>query len=203
MGAVAASPLSGLPVRKGTEMKYATILADPPWPFKTYVGDKVPARSKKQPYETMAFKDIANLPIQDIAADDCALFCWVTWPTIHDALHTVQKWGFTYKTAGFVWVKTTKIDPHKPSMGLGYWTRSNSEPCLLFTRGNPKRRETGKSVLQPIIEPRRVHSQKPAEARRRIMQLVEGPYVELFARESSPGWDQAFSNQGTLLDCAV
>ena len=181
-------------------MKYATILADPPWPFATYSGDKVPARSKKQPYSTMSFSEIAALPVPNIAADDCALFCWVTWPTIHDALHTVQKWGFTYKTCAFVWVKTTKTDGHKPAMGLGYWTRANSEACLLFTKGHPKRKDTGKAVLQPIIEPRRLHSRKPEEAKRRIMQLVDGPYVELFARETTENWHQAFSNQGTLLD---
>ena len=181
-------------------MKYSTILADPPWPFETYTGNKVPARSKKQPYKTMTFEEIANLPIQNIAAENCALFCWVTWPTIHHALHTITKWGFQYKTCAFIWVKTTKIDNTKPAMGLGYWTRSNSEPLLLFTKNKPKRKDTGKSILQPILEPRRLHSRKPNEARKRIMELVDGPYCELFARETFSGWDQAFSNEGTLLD---
>jgi hypothetical protein len=44
-------------------------------------------------------------------------------------------------------------------MGLGYWTRANSEVCLLATRGKPKRQSA--SVRQGIIEPLREHSRKP------------------------------------------
>jgi hypothetical protein len=72
------------------------------------------------------------------------------------------------------------------SMGLGYWTRANSEPCLLATRGKPKRRDGG--VKQGIIEPKREHSRKPDCVPGRIERLVEGPYLELFARTQRPGW---------------
>ena len=73
-------------------------------------------------------------------------------------------------------------------MGLGYWTRANTEPCLLATRGKPKRLNA--DVRQGIIEPRREHSRKPDGIHERIERLVAGPYVELFARQSGrPGWD--------------
>lgn len=64
--------------------------------------------------------------------------------------------------------------------GLGYWTRANSEPCLLATRGKPKRLDKG--VSQIICSPRSAHSQKPDEMYDRIERLVEGPYLELFHR---------------------
>jgi N6-adenosine-specific RNA methylase IME4 len=71
-------------------------------------------------------------------------------------------------------------------VGMGYWTRANSEPCLLATRGKPKR--INADVRQGIIEPRREHSRKPDCVPARIERLVEGPYLELFARTQRPGW---------------
>jgi N6-adenosine-specific RNA methylase IME4 len=72
-------------------------------------------------------------------------------------------------------------------MGSGYWTRANSEVCLLATRGNPKRLDAG--VRQAIVEPRRQHSRKPDCVHDRIERLVAGPYLELFARQRRPNWD--------------
>jgi N6-adenosine-specific RNA methylase IME4 len=72
-------------------------------------------------------------------------------------------------------------------MGLGYWTRANTEPCLLATRGKPKRLNA--DVRQLIIEPRREHSRKPDCVHSRIERLVAGPYLELFARAPRKGWD--------------
>lgn len=72
-------------------------------------------------------------------------------------------------------------------MGLGYWTRANSEVCLLGTRGKPKRKDN--TVRQGIIEPIRQHSRKPDCVHERIERLVAGPYVELFARQKRPNWD--------------
>jgi N6-adenosine-specific RNA methylase IME4 len=70
---------------------------------------------------------------------------------------------------------------------MGYWTRANTEPCLLATRGRPKRLNA--DVRQAIIEPRREHSRKPDGIHKRIERLVAGPYLELFARQQRPGWD--------------
>ena len=78
-------------------------------------------------------------------------------------------------------------DDIEPDMLLGYWTRSNSEICLLATRGQPKRMAT--DVRQAIIAPRREHSRKPDGIHERIERLVAGPYCELFARQTRPGWD--------------
>jgi len=75
----------------------------------------------------------------------------------------------------------------RDQMGLGYWTRANSEVCLLATRGKPKRKHA--DVRQAILEPRREHSRKPDCVYDRIERLVDGPYLELFARQTRPGWD--------------
>jgi N6-adenosine-specific RNA methylase IME4 len=171
---------------------YGAILADPPWRFETRSA-KGRDRSPDKHYKQMAPWEIANLTVSSIAKDNAVLFLWVTWPLLNNALSVMTAWGFQYKTCAFAWVKAdvSTVDmfdaPKDADMKLGYWTRANSEVCLLATRGNPKRRHA--DVRQGIIEPARQHSRKPDCVYDRIERLVPGPYVELFARKQHPGWD--------------
>jgi N6-adenosine-specific RNA methylase IME4 len=172
---------------------YGAILADPPWDFKTWSGTPN-ARGPQNHYSTMEMDGIASLPVGDLAADDCVLFMWTCWPVLLAAPQIIEAWGFTYKTCAFDWMKAhaKQIDMFRDDadvqVGLGYWTRANTEPCLLATRGKPKRLNA--DVRQGIIAPRREHSRKPDGIHDRIERLVAGPYVELFARQSDrPGWD--------------
>ena len=71
--------------------------------------------------------------------------------------------------------------------GLGIWTRGNAEICLLATKGHPKRQAA--NIHQFIISPIEAHSKKPDEARAKIISLMgDLPRVELFARQTPPGW---------------
>lgn len=170
-----------------TENKYQIIYADPPWTFKTYSEKGKLKKSAECHYSCMKKKDIQQLPIQKIASDDCVLFLWVTFPCLEEGLELIRKWGFTYKTCAFNWVKKNKKSDTW-FWGLGYWTRANSELCLLATRGKPKR--ISKSVHQVIVSNIREHSRKPDEVRDRIVELCgDIPRVELFARQSVSGWD--------------
>lgn len=171
---------------------FGAILADPPWGFQCWDGKdkKVASRGSVTPYSTMEMTDIASLPVADLAAENCALFMWCVWPTLPEAFGVLGAWGFKYKTCGFLWMKA---DPYRlfaleedVYMGLGYWTRANTEPCLIGTRGKPKRKDAG--VRQGVIAPRREHSRKPDGIHERIERLVAGPYLELFARAERPGW---------------
>jgi N6-adenosine-specific RNA methylase IME4 len=73
-------------------------------------------------------------------------------------------------------------------MGLGYWTRANSELCLLGTKGRPKR--VSRAVPQVCDARVMKHSKKPEEIRERIVNLCgDIPRIELFAREKCEGWD--------------
>jgi N6-adenosine-specific RNA methylase IME4 len=164
--------------------RYQTILADPPWQFDTW-SDKGKGRSAERHYPTLDINMLCEMPVGRLYATDCTLFLWATWPRLDEALRLIKRWGFTYKTLGFIWVKTTKDG--LPMMGTGFWTRANSEPCLLATHGRPRRFDRG--VSQVVLAPRGRHSAKPPEVRTRIQRLVEGPYAELFARERAPGWD--------------
>lgn len=135
----------------------------------------------------MKKEEIFELPVSEIADDNCILFLWVTFPCLKEGLQTIEKWGFCYKTCGFTWIKKNRKSEGL-FWGLGYWTRANAEICLIATKGNPKRES--KSVHQVIISRIEEHSKKPDETRDRIVKLCgDVPRIELFARQSAEGWD--------------
>jgi len=164
--------------------KYEIVYADPPWGY----NDKSKHRGGAvRYYDTMSVEDIMNFPVKDIIANNAILFLWVTFPFLQAGLNTIEAWGFKYKTIGFNWIKFNKKTPSL-FWGMGHWTRSNSELCLLGIRGKPKR--ICKSVHSVIIDKVKKHSQKPDAVRKRIVELMgDLPRVELFARDQSDGWD--------------
>lgn len=144
-------------------------------------------------------EELKALPLLTLMADDCAVFMWATWPMLPTALEVGAAWGLTYKTLAFDWLKRTSTGEHW-HIGMGYWSRANSEPCLLFTRGNPKRKDKGVRQLivdntsqlplfPPLVNRVMGHSVKPDEAYCRIERLVDGPYIDVFARRKRKGWD--------------
>ena len=169
------------------DKKYNIIYADPPWQYKTWSGKGKEKKSAENHYPCMKKEDIQNLPVQNISANDCVLFLWVTMPCLEEGLELIRKWGFTYKTCGFTWVKKNKKSDSY-FWGLGYWTRANAELCLIATKGKPKR--VSKSVHQICDAKIMEHSKKPNEIRERIVKLCgDLPRIELFARQCADGWD--------------
>ncbi len=205
---------------------FGCILADPPWRFATFSpkgkgrspdGKRTNANGNftdglnnapERHYATMDLADIKALPVRDVAARDCLLLMWAVDPLLPQAIEVGEAWGFTYKTVGFVWAKERREtstrgrgveddDLRRFPIGTGYWTRANPEQCLLFTRGSPKRLSA--AVRKLLIAPRREHSRKPDEQYERIERLVAGPYLEMFARQSRPGWS-SWGNETTKFD---
>jgi len=165
--------------------KYQIIYADPPWQFKNY-NDKTATNWVGEHYKQMTTEDVCNLPIPKISDKDCILFIWATFPRLPDCLEVIKAWGFTYKTLGFNWYKENQDS--SLFFGMGYWTRANSEICLLATKGHPKRQDT--NVFQVVRHPRLKHSQKPSIIKTKIVELMgDLPRIELFAREKTEGWD--------------
>ena len=166
-----------------TIQKYQAIYADPPW---DYQQCRLSGSAKKH-YPTMRIEELCALPVAEIADRDCALFLWATFPQLPEALRLIQAWGFVYKTVAFVWLKQNR-KALTWFYGLGFWTRSNAEICLLATKGHPKRQSAG--IHQLVISPVERHSKKPDEVREKIVELMgDVPRIELFARQQTPGWD--------------
>lgn len=168
-------------------MSFDVIYADPPWKFHTR-SPKGGGRSPERHYPTMSLAEMCRLPVGDLAARNAALFLWVTWPTIlRDVPELLKAWGFEYRTVAFVWVKQ---NPKNGGLfcSLGYYSRGNTEPCLLAVRGRMP--VAVHDVHQVVMAPRGRHSEKPAEVYDRIERLYPGrSYLELFARRKGrPGW---------------
>jgi N6-adenosine-specific RNA methylase IME4 len=181
--------------------KYSIILADPPWRFETWSRATGLGRSADQYYPTMTLENICELPVANLIEDNCALFLWCVWPSIFDARKVIEAWGFTYRTLAWEWVK---LNPRGEGLhlGLGFYTRSNVEPCLLAVKGDMP--VAIRSEQNLLIAPVRGHSQKPDEQYAKIKRLYpEGKRLELFARQKWPDWDCWGNNVSESIDLDI
>jgi N6-adenosine-specific RNA methylase IME4 len=171
--------------------KFDVILADPPWHYHR----KQCQGAAKGHYATMTDTAIMKMEIGVLAADQSVLFMWATGPKLDVALETMQQWGFEFGGVFLTWVKTTQTG--KPVFGMGHYSRSSCEYCLMGFRGGVPELPSD-LVLEAL---RREHSRKPDEARRHIEQFLEQDWLrpsaargeplrklELFARSSASGW---------------
>ena len=189
--------------------KYQIIYADPPWKYNSRANHKTRFRGGAcGHYDLMSMDEIKKLPIQDLANNNCALFMWVTFPYLEEQIKLFKHWGFRYRTVGFNWIKTNKRQnleqysylPTEPDpfFGVGYYTKSNSELCLLGIKGQLEVLDN--SISSIVIAQRREHSRKPDEIRDKIIRLFgDLSRIELFAREKTEGWDV----WGNEVDCDI
>lgn len=180
---------------------FKCILADPPWHFRPrtalQMSNWTSRRDAEKHYAVLGVDDISAMPVKDLSAPDSHLFLWTTGPCLPQAFQVMESWGFRYSAVAFVWVKLKRsynplqlrILPAAESdlhFGLGLTTRKNTEFVLLGRRGNAHR--NAKDVREVIMAPRREHSRKPDEIYSRIERYCDGPYLELFARQTRPQW---------------
>jgi N6-adenosine-specific RNA methylase IME4 len=200
--------VSDLEALAETGKRFSVISADPAMAFETWGGEGGKTHTSADAhYNTESLDKIAALPVKQLASDDCALFLWFTWPHLILGHHLpiIEAWGFRPSTLAFLWVKTSPsasvvtLDGDGLHWGNGYCTRANSEVCLYATRGSPLR--LAADVHQVVFAPVGEHSSKPEEVRRRIERLFAGPYLELYARRSVPGWT-CFGNEIARTDFA-
>lgn len=184
-------------------MRYPVIMADPPVPFETW-GKRpggVDSRTAESKYSLMTWQELSDLGplIQDVATPDCCLFLWICQPLLIETIRMAEAWGFAYKTKALSWVKLRAQKGLTFHVGMGYWTRANTEDVLLFTRGDPRRvrkdvsqmiatLEAAPDEAPALLAPVSRHSEKPEEAQDAVERLVAGPYLELFARRPRDGW---------------
>jgi N6-adenosine-specific RNA methylase IME4 len=179
MMATAPEPFAELPAARA-----GVILADPPWSFITY-SPRGWGKSAHAKYACMSLPEIMALPVAALCAKDSVLVLWSTQTHLPQALRVMEAWGFAYKSAG-AWAKQARVNHELWHMGTGLRLRCAAEFFLLGTRGKPAQLSHGQRNL--IVAPVREHSRKPDETYALIEASWPGPYVELFATQSRPGW---------------
>ncbi|GAH48791.1 unnamed protein product, partial [marine sediment metagenome] len=164
---------------------YDIIYADPPWQYSNVLPQWGAAETH---YRTMSIEELCNIKIP--AADNAALFLWVTNPFLRDSFQVIDAWGFEYKT-NLVWVKDKLKKP-----GSGFWIRGRHELLFICGKGSFLPDQTGKHPIGSVIEepivlndPVQEHSKKPES----VYELIEylypgGRYLELFARNNHKHW---------------
>lgn len=166
---------------------FATILADPPWRFTNRTGKVSPEHRRLSRYATLNTDEIAALEVGQVAAATAHLYLWVPNALIAEGLKVLAGWGFTYK-AMLVWHKVRR-DGGSDGRGVGFYFRNVTEPVLFGVRG-PRARTlaAGRRQVNLFATRKREHSRKPDELYRIIGECSPGPYLELYARHSWPGW---------------
>lgn len=198
------------PPFEGLGTDYDFLMVDPPWPTKMR-SEKGEKKSSAAQYGSMPFEEIAALPVDRLTAKVAVTMLWCTWPMVlyggdpelryadHDASRSrvgevVKAWNLRYVSGGS-WFKRTITG--KPSFGPGYRVRTTCEPFLLCIKGNPstaaarRMRNAVESIVDNAIDGlRREHSRKPEEAYKWGEDYLPGARrLELFSRQSRPGWD--------------
>jgi N6-adenosine-specific RNA methylase IME4 len=172
--------------------KFKTILADPPWQFQNRTGKMAPEHKRLNRYSTLSLKEICKIPVSMIADDTSHLYLWVPNALLPDGLEVMKQWGFTYKT-NLIWHKIRK-DGGPDGRGVGFYFRNTTEMILFGIRGKMRTLAPGRRQVNIIKTMKLEHSRKPDEHYDIIEACSPGPYLELFARGTRPGW-VAWGNQ--------
>ena len=165
---------------------FSTLLADPPWRFMNRTGKVAPEHRRLSRYDTMTTAEIRALPVSEIVAEQAHLYLWVPNALIADGLAVMESWGFAYKS-NLVWAKRRK-DGGPDGRGVGFYFRNVTEIILFGVRGSMRTLPPGRRQVNIIETRKREHSRKPDEQYDIIEACSPGPYLELFARYSRPGW---------------
>jgi N6-adenosine-specific RNA methylase IME4 len=168
-------------------VKYATIVADPPWEITKRMGrGGRRARSTEVPYSFMSLTDIMSLPVDTLADEAAHLYLWSTRRNFREgiACAVARAWGFE-PSGEIIWGLRNP--------GMGGVNGNGHEPVLLASRGGLPwpQNELPISVVfwkQPYARGK-VHSAKPDSLQDLAEQLSPGPYLEMFARRQRLGWD--------------
>jgi N6-adenosine-specific RNA methylase IME4 len=166
---------------------FRTVLADPPWQFINRTGKVAPEHRRLNRYDTMSAEEICALPVAQAVQDPAHLYLWVPNALLPEGLRVLNAWGFSYKS-NIVWHKLRK-DGGSDGRGVGFYFRNVTEILLFGVRGkNARTLQLGRTQVNYLGTRKREHSRKPDEQYPLIEGCSPGPYLELFARGSRPGW---------------
>jgi N6-adenosine-specific RNA methylase IME4 len=174
-------------LKKVGTQKFHTILADPPWQFQNRTGKMAPEHKRLNRYGTMTLDKICELPVAQVCEEPAHLYLWVPNALLPEGLRVMEAWGFQYKS-NLVWHKIRK-DGGPDGRGVGFYFRNVTELILFGVRGkNARTLAAGRRQVNFLATQKREHSRKPDEQYKLIEECSPGPFLEMFARGSRPGW---------------
>lgn len=172
-------------------MRYATIVADPPWTQRnapvwirpTKAGRPSSVVEQPLPYPTLSLAAICDLPVAELAEKSANLFLWTTNQYLSGAFTVLEAWGFGFSQT-LVWHKTNVA----PFAGRGSFAPLDVEFVLVGRRGSARFEGRADSS---VFTARRsdTNSAKPELFLDLVESISPGPYLELFARRNRFGWD--------------
>lgn len=178
-----------------TPIRYATVVADPPWP---YNGEVPLGLTKTGRREKGHLDQYGYMPVEEICGlrppveNNAHLYLWTTNAFMVQAHDVARAWGFAPKTI-CTWVKTHQDDASRVSMKTGYYFRGATEHFLFCVRGSlPLQTKDG--LPTAYLWPRAPHSVKPEAFYDLVETASPGPYLEMFSRRARLGW-QAWGNE--------
>jgi N6-adenosine-specific RNA methylase IME4 len=169
-------------------LRFRTILADPPWRFSHRTGKVAPEYGRHHRYRTLRLDEIAEMPVGDWTLPNAHLYLWCPNALLPQGLSVMQHWGFSYKT-NIIWLKTCS-DGRPDRRGVGFYFRNATEVLLFGTKGRLRTKSPARSLANVLLCPRREHSRKPDGIYDLVERCSYGPYLELFARTRKSGWSQ-------------
>lgn len=165
-------PLPELP-----EGKYRCIVVDPPWPTKKILRRQRLMQEEALPYSTLTVKQIKALKVQDLMADGCHVFLWVTQRFVPVGFEVLKEWGVEYECQ-LTWVKNTGITP--------FSFMYDTEHVLFGHHGSLPLLKLGERLSFKAKVTK--HSRKPNEFFEKVSLVSPAPRINLFAREHRPGF---------------
>ena len=168
-------------------LRFGTVLADPPWRFVNRTGKVAPEHRRLARYPTLEVEEICALPVAEHLDEAAHCYLWVPNALLPEGLRVLAAWGFEYKS-NIVWHKVRK-DGGSDGRGVGFYFRNVTELLLFGVRGrNARTAAPARSQVNFMSSRKREHSRKPDEQYALIESCSSGPYLELFARGTRPGW---------------
>lgn len=196
--------------------KFPVAIIDPAW---KYYGDPNKDQAAGKHYPCMTDEEIFALPVADCLLPKSVLFVWATGPKLAVAMKAIEAWGLHYRGVAFSWIKTNKQGIPINGQGGRPSLIKHAEEFVLWAsfqfKGRPlpiKDEGMASYIFEPEYtdndniesksnprfifssRPQNVHSKKPEEVQNRIERLLDGPYIEIFARRQRSGWE-CFGNE--------
>lgn len=172
----------------GVTVKFKTIVADPPWRYKSRMlvtgncaGYPGKYEDSGTDYPTMSIEEITALPVRELADETgCHLYMWTTKDHLEYSWDIARAWGFVPKQV-LVWCK-----PPKGMIGFG--TFSGCTEFVLFAASGERAIHHNRCERTWWEWPRSAHSAKPEAFQDVVESVSPGPYLEMFARRERLGW---------------